>query len=322
MSLTINTAIEKGAEYESHIIKSGKSVFAGDLEVGSKNTDSIIAQKRGFAQKQAMKLIGNAWDNDTRTAQGISDMEKMKSDKLSELQELNSKMKDIENSKPGIQEEYGIDPNSQEQKDLELLEKYHNYKSGTFGNDFSKEEIDRLGELQNLPRTEYQNKILALNAVTNELNSNAYRKEQEIFGINQSITDAKIDQLKSQDMQKATEAADEIMDATNKEILGVLLQDGVDNIDEDMQENQEKAEESKDKQEEQQEKIDKAKQNRDEQEEILNGEAQADKLDRNVTMQQQTETSVEQVQKHIQKILEENNLIKEDLKGIKIDFNF
>ena len=322
MSLTINTAIEKGAEYESHIIKSGKSVFAGDLEVGSKNTDSIIAQKRGFAQKQAMKLIGNAWDNDTRTAQGISDMEKKKSDKLSELQEFNSKMKDIENSKPGIQEEYGIDPNSQEQKDLELLEKYQNYKSGSFGNDFSKEEIDRLGELQNLPRTEYQNKILALNAVTNELNSNAYRKEQEIFGINQSITDAKIDQLKSQDMQKATEAADEIMDATNKEILGVLLQDGVDNIDEDMQENQEKAEESKDKQEEQQEKIDKAKQNRDEQEEILNGEAQADKLDRNVTMQQQTETSVEQVQKHIQKILEENNLIKEDLKGIKIDFNF
>ena len=35
-------------------------------------------------------------------------------------------MKDIENTKKSLQEEYGVADGSQEQKELELLEKYQN----------------------------------------------------------------------------------------------------------------------------------------------------------------------------------------------------
>ncbi len=336
MALIINTATTSGTDYSSRKIQNGNSIFAGNLGPKNNSTNDLITQKRGLVQKQAMKLIGDAWNKDTKTAQGIADMEKNKADKESELQDFKLKLKDIEHSKSSIREEYGIDPDSQEQKDLELLEKYQNYMGGAFDETFSKEEVERLRELQNMPRTEYQNKVLASNAATGAIKLEAYKKEQEITRIKYSISGAKNEQLKSRDMINASNAADDIMDAVSDEIIGVLVQHGVDQIDEKMTEEQEKVEEAqekkeefqekidkaKDNQEELQEKIDEAKDNRKEQEAILEGAAKADKIDMDAVMQQKTTTSVEIARKQIQKILKENNLVNEDLKGIKIDFNF
>lgn len=60
--------------------------------------------------------------------------------------------------------DYGVDKDSQEQKDLELLEKYQNNRYGSAEDTFSKEELERLKELQNTPLTEYQEKVLKLNS--------------------------------------------------------------------------------------------------------------------------------------------------------------
>ena len=58
-------------------------------------------------------------------------------------------------------------------------------------------------------------------------------------------------------MLKAGEAADSILEASDKEILGMMIQEGKDSIDEKQEE--EKAEEASEKREEQQERIDEAK---------------------------------------------------------------
>ncbi|MDD3239133.1 MAG: hypothetical protein PHW47_03430, partial [Lachnospira sp.] len=63
---------------------------------------------------------------DDQALQNIEDMRTAKADKAAEILDLKSKMNNIENEKKNVQEEYGIDPDSQEQKDLELLEKYQN----------------------------------------------------------------------------------------------------------------------------------------------------------------------------------------------------
>lgn len=301
----------------------GDTVFAGNVgkNLGQKG---IIEQKREKAQNQAMRLIRNAWGRDQKAAEAIDDMRVEKEERLAKVNELRSLISDIEAEKSALQKEYEIDSDSQEHKDLELLEKYQNATSnlGTTKYEFTQEEIDRLKELQNMPRTEYQKKALKLNGQVNDMKKIADREEQTAFHLTKSITNAKIEQLKSQDMQKAGEAAEEIHQAVNEEIVDLLLKAGKDSVDEKMEEEQEEAEKVQEKQEEQEERIEAAKETREEQKEIIQGAAKAEQLSQAVTLEVQNTSNAEATQKQIQKLIEENNLVNEDLKGIKIDLNF
>ena len=150
----------------------------------------------------------------------------------------------------------------------------------------------------------------------------AERKQYEVNALTASISDATLEQLKSRDMEKASDAADEIMDSANKEILGMLIEEGKNNVDDKIEEEKEKAEEAADKKEEQDEQVKEAKEKRKNQEEILEGQQSADELEQDVSMQKQNLSKMDEAQKNIQKILKEKNLVNEDLKGIEIDLNF
>lgn len=319
LNASVGTEETKG---QKHVGKKGTtSIYAGNLNL-SNDTASMIEQKKKYAQKQAMKLIGDAWDRDDQALQNIEDMRTAKADKAAEILDLKSKMNNIENEKKNVQEEYGIDPDSQEQKDLELLEKYQNNVSGVSIDKFSQEEIERLKQLQNMPRTEYQNKVLQLNGAKNELDTSVQQGELDLMSLTSAVNNAKTEQAKSQDMLKADDAADQIMDAANDEAVGMLIKDGMETIEEKQEEEQEKAEEAEKKQEEQDEKLQEAKENRQDQQEIIEGNQKSDQIESEVSMQKQNSGHVEEAQKNIQRILVENNLINEDLKGIQIDFNF
>lgn len=301
----------------------GDTVFAGNLgqNLGQKD---IIGQKREKAQNQAMKLIRDAWGRDQKAAGAIDDMRMEREERLAKVNQLRAIIRDIEAEKSALQKEYEIDSDSQEQKDLELLEKYQNATDnpGTTKYEFTQEEIDRLKELKDMPRTEYQKKALKLNGQANDMKKIVDREEQSAFNLTKSITNAKLEQLKSQDMQKAGEAAEEINQAVNEEIVDLLLQEGKESVDEKMEEEQEKAEKLQEKQEEQEERIEAAKERREEQKEIIQGEAEAEQLSQAATLEVQNTSNVEATQKQIQKLIEENNLVNEDLKGIKIDLDF
>ena len=279
-------AAQKAAEKKGHqdVVK---SVNAGGF-LRKNDTQSQIEARRNNAKKQALKVVSDAWKSDNKSADSIADMEGLKQSKVSEMNEIRAKMKDIENTKKSLQEEYGVADGSQEQKDLELLEKYQNNMNGSSYDQFSDEELSRLKELQNAPLTEYQKKVLNLN----------------------------------RDMEKASDAADEIMDSANKEILGMLIEEGKNNADEKVEEEKEKAEEAADKKEEQDKQIEEAQEKRKNQEEIIEGQQNADQLEQDVSMQKQNTSKMDEAQKNIQKILKEKNLVNEDLKGIEIDLNF
>ena len=165
-----------------------------------------------------------------------------KEEKLKEVRECNEELKQIRESKEIARQSYGVDPDSQEQKDLELLEKYQDYQKGVQTDDFSKEEIDRLKELQNTPLTDYQTRALQLNAQRDVILNKKDRAQRNVTSLTEAAADAKLDQLKSQDMQKAQDAADELLDASDKDAFGMLIQDAVDHIDEKQEEEKEKAE--------------------------------------------------------------------------------
>lgn len=122
-------AAQKAAEKKGHqnVVK---SVNAGGF-LRKNDTQSQIEARRNNAKKQALKVVSDAWKSDNKSADSIADMEGLKQSKVSEMNEIRAKMKDIENTKKSLQEEYGVADGSQEQKDLELLEKYQNNMNGS-----------------------------------------------------------------------------------------------------------------------------------------------------------------------------------------------
>ena len=304
MSITIkmnqdNTGIQMSGttagRNKTQDTKTRSTVFAGDLMLGQGNQ---IEQKKQTARRQAMKLITDAWGRDELASQSIKDMEQQKADYVEQMQEAKEREKTFEKSKKELQEQYGV------------------------ADSFTKEDVDRLKELQNLPRTEYQERALRLNQIAGSMKVTASNAKDKLIELTDTIAKAKTDQAKSQDMLKAGSAADDILEASNKEIMGLLIQDGKEHIDKEQEEAQKKAEEQKEKRDEQQERIDEAKQERKEQEELIKGQAEADSAEQDLSLQRKTTNNVEAAQQNIRNILEDNNLLAEDLKGIKIDFNF
>lgn len=329
MSLTIK-AVQNGINDTDNLKQStvqkqtankGKSVFAGRIPVATK-ADILVQEKRKSVQKEAMRLVSDAWGKDQRADQKIDDKRKLRQTLLSRIDDTKERLKDFDDAKTRLQEQYEVDPESQEQKDLELLEKYQDYLKGLGTSDFTEEEVDRLEELQSMSRTEYQVEVLKLNEEAGQEKKNIRKMDWQEKNIKQAIVEEKNEQLKSQDMLNANEAKDQIMDAASKDIMNLLVQESKDNMDEKVEEDQKKAEEAEEKQEEQQERIDNAKENRKDQEEIIKGELKSDKLEMEASFKQQETGEMEQAQNSIQKILKKNKLIDEDLKGIEIDFGF
>ena len=265
-----------------------------------------IEKKRKLAQKQAMKLVKDAFSGE----------------KVAEYQEKMQQIGNISAEKDKLRETYGISKDSQEQKDLELLEKYQNNKLGFFSDDFSKEEIDRLKELANEPRTEYQKQLLSLNGKKAALQSDADLMQQQIMVLTQNQSDAKVDQLKSQDMLKAGDAAEEIQKAASDEIVGMVIADAKEKLDKELEEKKEEAEKKAEEKEEQDERIEKAKEERKEDREMIEGDLDAEKLQADASFQKQSVTQSEETTQRINQIMKKNHLINEDLKGIEIDVNF
>ena len=254
-----NAGIKKNESAEQ--IKKRNVVDARTLMIGN-TTDEKIDQKKNSVRNQAMKLIRDAWKSDNDSVDSRKEMEDARAQALEEARDYESKANDIEKQKKQLMEEYGIDPDSDEQKDLELLEKYQNNMSGASYDSFSDQEKERLKELQNTDFTDYQKKVLMLNSSRNSMTSVADQKKREALMYRQNLTDAKIDQLKSQDMLKAQDAADELNQAAADDAFK-------DTIDKKTEEEKEKAEKAQEKKDEQDEKIQAAKDRKQIQEELV-----------------------------------------------------
>lgn len=312
-----------------------KSFNAGDLNIGSDINSQIELRKKN-AQKKAMKLIKDAWDKDKKSADNLEKKISQREANNQEIYELEERKKDIEGFYNDLKDYYGVEPDSDEQKDLELLLKYQNNKLGVLSEEFSDEEINRLKELENGKLTEYQKKALELNSASIEFSEKIDENKLKNAVLKEDIYDARMAELKNRNMQKADAAAEEILDAASKDIVGLLVQDTKDKIDEKAEEEKEKAEKLAEEKEEQQEKIDaakeykseqeavveKAREEKKEQEELLEDAIKAESLNTNTSTSEISESKVDMAIRNIDKLIKDNKLVNDDIKGIEIDFNF
>lgn len=306
----------------------GVSVYGGNL-----NVSDPIAEKRKEAQQKAMKIVADAWESDKAIDRTI----KKRQDHCAEMRELekehNDELHRIRTEKDSLKETYGIAEDSEEQKELELLEKRQAYMHGDVSAKLTDEELEQIKDIDSRPRTEYQQRAL-------ELNERAYVRQEELKDIRKYIADdiadvrsIQIERLKSHGMVDAQKSADAVLEAAGKEIIGMLRDEVKENIDEEQKENKEKAEKVTEEKEEKEEQLEALKEKRLIQEALVvkteeaveRAKAQQEKnrtpeiaLEEMVDMVQSGGQSAE-VQKELDDIKNSMKLLEADLKGIQVD---
>lgn len=265
----------------------------------TEDTKSLINEKRTRAREKARKLIDSAWKTENKVSDGIDSMKSDHANALKDIKFSSEMLQDIENTKEQLRKEYGVESDSQEQKDLELLQKKQDSENKLDAGGFSDDEMDRLKELEGTPLSEYQKAVLELNDTAKEYKDVVQKGDANLQNITGSISQAKIEQLKLRAVQKANKAAEKIIEASGDEIVGMLRQEAVDQVEEKQQEEIEKAEKKEEEEQAKEEHLDKIKENNKE-----------------------NEKAIQDVQEEIKKIKKKNNLTDDDLKGIDIDYMF
>lgn len=295
------------------------SIYAGDLGLGK---DTIILRKQQ-AQKKALKLIQDAWTGDRKVAQSITDI-KTKADELQADIEANQEIiNQGELQKEALREQYGVEADSQEQKDLELLEKEADMRrlgNGPDGVQLTEEEQNRLKELKDpitgeykVPLTEYQQRCLEIDNSQSVFERRITAAQQQIEEGYASIRGIRIEQLKHHTMVDAQQNADEIMEQAGKDAIGMLVDEAKDHVDETYEEQREKAKEKAEEKEEQEEKIEARREQEKkagEDSELMENMAEAG---------MDVAGSSAEVQTEVKDMLRKMKLLDEDLKGAAVD---
>lgn len=303
------------------------SIFAGDLGVGPDK----IQLKRQQAQKQAMKIVGDTFAAEKEIDQSMTDM----ADRLDALQkegyEYHKDLDRIAEKRNGLQENYGVTEDSDEHADLELLRKERKANEPGSNVTLDYEETKRLEKIHEKGLTGYQTDVLELDDQQAVKEKNLSETESQIESIRASLNDTAIERLKSNPMLEAQKEADKLMEAANKEIIGDLMNESKEHIEEKMAEEKEKAEKIAEEKEEQEEKEEAAEERKAEMEQFIEGtkqQAEAKKEELPSERDQETMASYNdpnnqetEAAKEIAEILDELKLIQDDIKGAAVDAN-
>ncbi|MBQ2237894.1 MAG: hypothetical protein II321_00465 [Lachnospiraceae bacterium] len=260
------------------------TLYAGDMNL---NNEAII--KKINARKRAMKLIMDVYGNDKKIDDGLDEI-KQHQERLSEnLDTANAELRRLEESKEQLKEQYEIEEDSQEQKDLELLKKYHKEPFS-----LSEEEIERLKDMG--PVTDYQREALELDSLKDDWQKVADASSEAIISANKAISSIQIERLKTHAMTDAKEEAEEILESSAKEIAVTILSDAKEKMDEELEEKVEVAKEVKEKMEKTTQETDETVENTDTKNE-----------------------DSEQLLKDLKKIIDEEQVVEDDIKGLIMD---
>ena len=126
--------------------KQGKSmIYAGDLNLVQDKSAMIKLQ----AQKKAMKAIMDQYENEKSIDDGILKRKEHQKEVSADLEIASNEVKNLRKQRQELKDTYGVTDDSEEQVNLELLEK------SIYGNEeLTEEEMKRLENMG--PLTDYQ----------------------------------------------------------------------------------------------------------------------------------------------------------------------
>lgn len=267
------------------------TIFMGDLRIRK----DPITQRKLYAQQKALKMVSDAWDVDRKIDNNILDMRQKLAGLQDEYVENLGVIAEGDAQKELLRQQYNVAPDSQEQKDLELLEKkadamrhpdeviltdeerarlkeisgrlpetqeevdllQRKADAEKYGMEvtWTEEEEALLKEMEGIPLTEYQERCLKIDDYQKIYERKNDVIEDQIAAYNGAIRSTKLERLKFREMEKAQEKAEDVMKAAGKEIVGMLTEEAKDHVDEEMEEKKEEAEEKAEEKAQQEEKI-------------------------------------------------------------------
>lgn len=309
MNETKNSSSASSKETEASVFnKETGSVFAGNLNLGNDTEE-----KKKKAQSMAMDLMKDVFENDLKTDSEIQSRDDNIRKLYDENQEAQDMISNIEAERAITKEGYGIMDESQEEKDLNLLRKERDSKTdiSIILTDEEKTELERI---HNNGITAYQKQMLDMDDSELELKNRIEDNKKQIFEDSAVIKDIKINRLKTHEMVDARKQGDKIIASANKEIMGDIVQTGLEKADENMEE----IEETKEKYEEIQEKYEEYLDNKKEKEEEMEDMYELSQEYTKVRTDKQAST-LPDTKKSINQIINELSLTIDDIKGAVVD---
>lgn len=289
MKVERNLTVFAGAEPEyPHVVKDGenpdkdnkerKTIFAGDLQVNQTLQDRI-QQRKEKAQQEAMKIVKDAWAGDKTLDRSMDEsrehLRQLQEDNLYARTEINK----VEKQRQELKEIYGVtDDTPYEETPLE-----------------------------------YRSRLMELDKYAQHNQEVLWNNERDILEENAIIRETKIERLKKHLMTDAQEQADEVLEAASDEIVGMVMEEAKEHLDEEQAKREEKAE----KIEEEKEKMEELQKKRDERQEELEELIENMPVDEMLELDQMKSD----VRQEVQNIVNKMKLVAEDIKGAMVDAN-
>ena len=261
MSLTIfaggNINPENALNMEPDKVNNTKR-NSGTFFAGNANLDmDPIALKRKEARKKAWDIVSSAWDTD----KGIDASVQEKRDRYAQMRELeeesNNELNRINSEMENLKREYEVEPDSKEQKEVELIVKYNKSKNDVTAEKLTDEEMEQYNSIDMDNLTEYQSRMLELYDRREQPEKNLEDAKKEIIKAGKEITAIGIERLKKHLMVDAGKDADAVLKAASDEIVGMIVDEGKEHANEKLEEikedSEKKAEEKEEREEELQE---------------------------------------------------------------------
>lgn len=339
--MTINKTVNIRAGMLDKEQQTGKfgvvSVPGGTREEKKENGSSMllngqfdpVEQKKALAKKQAYKIVKDALANELKMDSNVQEVKDHARQLQAEMENAQEEIGKIDEKKEALRIDSGVEADSEEQKDLELLEKRAAYERGDLSKALTKEESKRAAELDARGYTEYQKQALAMEKHKAPYENTIDRARAGIISDNAVIRGTRLERLKKDFIRKAQNEKDDMLAAASEEIVGMLVAEAKDHMDEKSKELQEKAEEKTEKEEAEQEKLDAIREKKEQLEEMADPEKNADHASEAQTeptgRDQVTEAMVQlegekaDYQQEIEDMVRKMGLVAEDIKGIKVD---
>ena len=323
--VTNENAAKRRAAEKKGTEKKG-TIYAGDVGL---RPDSI-QMKRRQAQKKAMKIMKDTFASDLEIDQSMRGMAARASELRDQTAENHREYDQIAVTRNELAENYGIEEDSQEVEDLELLRKEKEAANPASGVYLSYMEERALAKIHEQGLTAYEKDMLELDDKEKLLENQIKGDEMSIKSIRTSLSDTKIERLKSEPMQEAQAEAEEIMMAANKEIYGDLVNEGKKHIEEKMAEEKEKAAKRAEKKEEEEEKEANRKEQEALQEAWVEGTKEAVEskrenlpdaadIDNMASYNNPDAAAKTKADREIEQMLEAMQLLQDDIKGAAVD---
>ena len=294
-----------------------KNIFFGSDFFRNQDMDAKekIASKKQQRFKEAMHVVTSARNGEKKIDDSLDDIRGQIKQYQKDNDEANKFLTDINNQMSEVKDYYQVEDDSQEQKDLELLQKQYDMMKHGSMETLTEEEQERLDNMREL--TEYQKRSMELYGQADYWKTQMQDNQDKISQSTGVIRNVRVERLKSQAMAEAQRAKEEIMDAASQEAIGMLVDDAKQQIDDKAEEVQEAAKERQEEQKEEEKRVEAAKENKSEVEAAV--EKNREKIADMTKQFTDSEDITRDMDSEIKKVLEEEKLLEEDLKGLTVN---